>query len=274
VPSAAVNATDLHYEVDGAGRPCLVLHGGLGMDHTRYRRTLGPLSPPLQLVYLDHRGTGRSGRPPLDTLTMPQLADDAVGLADHLGLDRFLVFGHSYGGFVAQELAIRHPDRVDGVVLVSTTAGQLGTAESEDDTEAGPPLPPAFAAAMSTPPTSDDGYAAGMADLLPHYLHQADVDAVRTIEDETVWSASAMLRGFQVLSAWSAIDRLPQVRCPVLLVAGRHDVVTSFPQAHRIARHLPDAEVVVLEHSAHYPWFDEPDEFFAAVHGWLAARFG
>jgi proline iminopeptidase len=83
-----------------------------------------------------------------------------------------------------------------------------------------------------------------------------------------------MLRGFQVLSTWSSVDRLPQVRCPVLLVAGRHDVVTSFPQAHRIARHLPDADVIVLEHSAHYPWLDEPDAFFTAVKGWLTARVG
>jgi proline iminopeptidase len=274
VPTAAVNGTEIHYEVDGDGHPCLVLHGGLGHDHTLYRKTLGPLSPPLQLVYLDHRGNGRSGRPPLDTLTMAQLADDAVALADHLGIDRFLVLGHSYGGFIAQELAIRHPDRVDGVVLVTTTAGQLGTGESEDDTEPGPPMPPDFAAAMATPPTSDEEYAAGTARLLRHYLHQAEVDEVLALEHDTVWSAAAMMRGFQVLSTWSAIDRLPQVRCPVLLVAGRHDVVTSFPQASRIARHLPDAEVVVLEHSAHYPWLDEPDAFFAAVHGWLAARFG
>lgn len=126
VPSALVNGTELFHEVDGDGAPCLVLHGGLGVDHTMYQRTLGPLAPPMQLVYLDHRCNGRSGRPPLITLTMEQLADDAVGLADHLGLDRFHVLGHSYGGFVAQELAIRHPDRVAALLIVATTPGQLG----------------------------------------------------------------------------------------------------------------------------------------------------
>src|SRR5688500_6269677 len=134
MPRAPVNGTELFYEIVGDGTPCVVLHGGLGVDHTVYRRTLGPLSPPLQLTYLDQRCNGRSGRPPLATLTMEQLADDACRFADHLGLDRFHVLGHSYGGFVAQELAITHADRVAALLLVATTPGQLGTDESPEDT--------------------------------------------------------------------------------------------------------------------------------------------
>ena len=81
----------------------------MGLDHTYLRPALDPLADRLQLVYYDHRGNGRSGRPRMDTLTMEQLADDANALARRLGFDRLLVFGASYGGFVAQELAVRHP---------------------------------------------------------------------------------------------------------------------------------------------------------------------
>jgi proline iminopeptidase len=274
VALASVNGTELHHEVDGEGRPCLVLHGGLGVDHSLYRKTLGPLSPPLQLVFLDHRCNGRSGRPPIETLTMAQLADDAVALADHLGLDRFVVFGHSYGGFIAQELAIRHPDRVEALLLIDTTPGQLGAGESEDDTEPGAPAPAELLEIMSTPPTSDAAYAEAMDRMLPYYLHRRDVDEVRALIGDTVWSAAAMTRGFEVLASWSAIDRLASITCPVLLTAGRHDLFTSFPQAHRIARHLEDAEVVLFEHSGHFPWLDEPDAFFPAVKAWLAAHLG
>jgi proline iminopeptidase len=83
-----------------------------------------------------------------------------------------------------------------------------------------------------------------------------------------------MSRGFEVLASWSSIDRLPSITCPVLLTAGRHDVFTSFPQSHRIARHLPNAEVLLFEQSGHFPWLDEPDAFFPAVKGWLAAHVG
>jgi proline iminopeptidase len=269
-----VNGTDLHYEVDGEGRPCLVLHGGLGVDHTLYRRTLGPLSPPLQLIYLDHRCNGRSGRPPIETLTMEQLADDAVGLADHLGIDRFLVLGHSYGGFIAQELALRHVDRVEGLLLLDTTPGQLGTGESSDETEQGPPMPAEVVEILSTLPATDAEFENSWPQILPWYLHRRDATEVHALLDGTVFHVAAMARGFEVLASWSSVDRLSSITCPTLLVAGRHDLFTSFPQAHRIARRLPDADVVVFEHSGHFPWLDEPNEFFPAVRDWLSARFG
>lgn len=267
-----MNGTTLFHEVDGEGTPCLVLHGGLGVDHTLYRRTLGPLSPPLQLVYLDHRGNGRSGRPPIDTITIPQLADDAVALADRLGLDRFVVFGHSYGGFIAQELAMRHPDRTRALLLVCTTPGQLGARESEDESEQGPPPPPELVELMGELPSTDEDLATGMDELLRFYLHQGDLDEARALTEGTVYSAAAMLSGFEALASWSAVDRLGTIACPTLVVAGRHDLFTSFPQAHRIARRIPGAQVEVLEHSGHIPWLDEPDAFFAVVRDWLATH--
>ena len=270
MPSAPVNGTELFFEVDGDGPPCVVLHGGLGVDHTLYRRTLGPLAAARRLVHFDQRCNGRSGRPPLATLTMEQLADDAVSVADHLGLDRFCVFGHSYGGFVAQELAIRHPDRVAVLLLVATTPGQLGTGESPDDTEQGPPPPAEVLELMSAVPATDDDLAAAMARMLPHYLHRRDVDEVRSLMGDTVWSADAMVRGFEVLSSWSSVDRLGDVSCPTLVIAGRHDVFTSWPQAQRIGRRVPGATVEVLEHSGHFPWLDEPDVFFPLTLDWLA----
>ena len=138
VPTTDINETTIWYESVGAGPPCLVLHGGLGVDHTLYRATLTPLEHRLHLIYLDHRGNGRSGRPPLDTITIEQLADDAAALTRHLGHERVVVMGHSFGGFVAQELALRHPQAVSALVLVDTTPGQLGVTENPDDDQ-GPP---------------------------------------------------------------------------------------------------------------------------------------
>ena len=79
-----------------------------------------------------------------------------------------------------------------------------------------------------------------------------------------------MVRGFEVLSTWSSVDRLGGVSCPTLVIAGRHDVFTSWPQAHRIGRRVPGATVEVLEHSGHFPWLDEPEVFFPLVLDWLA----
>jgi pimeloyl-ACP methyl ester carboxylesterase len=78
-----------------------------------------------------------------------------------------------------------------------------------------------------------------------------------------------MRRGFEELARWSAVDRLHEVTSPVLLVAGRHDAFTAWPQSERIASRLNDADVVILERSGHFPWLEEPDSFFAAVEDWL-----
>ena len=266
--TASINGTTLHYETDGDGPSCLVLHGGLGLDHVVYRRTLAPLTDRLRLVFIDHRGNGRSGRPASDSITMEQLADDAVGVADHLGIERFTVLGHSYGGFIAQELALRHHARLDRLVLVTTTPGQLGATEEPDD-EQGPPMPSEALAILQTPPSTDEELAEGMVELLPFYLHSRSPAEVAPLLAGTIYSAAAMVRGFEILAGWSSVDRLATITCPTLLIAGRHDVFTSYPQSYRIARRMTDAEVVVLEESGHFPWIEQPAAFFGALAGWL-----
>jgi len=70
MPSAHANGAELFYLEVGKGVPCLVMHGGLGVDHTQFRDGLDPLGDVLRLVYYDHRSNGRSGRPPIETLTL------------------------------------------------------------------------------------------------------------------------------------------------------------------------------------------------------------
>src|SRR5215470_3983393 len=120
--TAHVNGTDLFHVEVGAGLPCLVMHGGLGVDHTQFRDALDPLGDVLRLVYYDHRGNGRSGRPPIETITLKQLADDADALRAHLGFERVAVLGHSYGGCIALRYVLDYPQRVSRLVLVGTTA--------------------------------------------------------------------------------------------------------------------------------------------------------
>jgi proline iminopeptidase len=257
----------LHFEVIGQGVPTLVLHGGLGVDHCAYR-SFDRLARGLELIYLDHRGNGRSARPETSTLTMESWADDALSVSRAVASAQpVIVIGHSYGGFVGQELAIRQPDAVRALVLVSTTPGQLGT--GEEPAPQGPPLPPEFAEMLSSLPESDDDLAAFMAALAPAYLHRADPEALRSLLRPTVFSASAMRRGFEVLAGWSSVDRLGSITAPTLVLAGRHDPFTAWPQADRIARCVPDADVVVFDESSHFPWLDEPDAFFTTLTHWL-----
>ena len=130
---AHLNGVDLFFEVDGYGlvprdgrlveKPMLaVLHGGPGWDHTALVPQLHPLAEHAQLLYVDHRGHGRSSRPPAEQCTPEAMADDLAALRQHLGIrpERFVVLGISFGGIVALAFAARHPRSLAHLVLSST----------------------------------------------------------------------------------------------------------------------------------------------------------
>jgi proline iminopeptidase len=272
---AEINGTTLSYEEFGHGPACLMLHGGMGTDHTTLRG-LEPLSDRLRLVTFDQRGTGRSGRPSLADLTIAQVADDAAALAGYLGHERVLVFGHSFGGFVAQELAVRRPELVAGLILAGTTAGQLGAAELPDDDQ-GPPPPRELTALLGkivAEANTDAAFAAMMGEIMPYYLHRFDPRDFAELTGDAVFDVATFHATLALMQSWSVADRLDQVRAPVLLVVGRHDPVSSPAQAHRIARRVPEAEVAVFENSGHFPWLDEPEAFHDVLRTWLDRQQG
>jgi proline iminopeptidase len=272
VPTAELNGTTIWYDTTGPAKatPIVAVHGGLGFDHLYMERSFSRLAGRFRMVFPDLRGNGQSGRPPRESITMAQLADDIAALLDHLGVDRAIVLGHSYGGFVAQEFALRHLDRLRALALIDTTPGQLGTGEREDDIEPGPPPPPEMIAAMSSFPTTDEDFEAGLPLLLPFYLHEHDAKDLEALHDGTVLCVDAMVRGFEILANWSSVDRLHTITAPTLVVARRHDLFTSFPQAGRIASRIAGAEQVIIEDAGHFPWVERPDTFFAVLDDWLA----
>src|SRR5262249_10557683 len=118
---AEVNGTRLYYETMGLGPPLLCLHGGPGMGDCRgYVRWLAPLADEFTLITYDHRGCGRSDEAPEEPYTHAQFAADADALRDRLGYERIALLGTSYGGFIAQEYALRYPDRLNHLILVDT----------------------------------------------------------------------------------------------------------------------------------------------------------
>ena len=268
--SAVVNETVLHYETLGDGPPCVVVPGWPGVDHTYLRRGLERLAGRLRLVFYDQRGHGRSARPAPEPLSLEQLADDAAALTAHLGAERTLALGHFHGASVALELALRHPWRVAGLVLVAASPGQLGSSESLADSLGAAPTPPDVEVLQRVPPASDAELQATMSALAPFFFHGTNDIEPAEVFAGAVFDARTAVQVMQPLHWWSAVDRLGDLRVPVLLITGRHDVFSPPSEAERIRRNVTDAELVVLEQCGHLPWVEEPDTFDAAVQAWLA----
>jgi pimeloyl-ACP methyl ester carboxylesterase len=128
-----VNGTWLYFDVEGAGlvpdgaamraKPTLILlHGGPGFDHATYKPAFSALADIAQVVYLDHRGNGRSDPSTPDRWNLAQWADDVRGVCDALEIARPIVYGASFGGMVALAYATRHPEHPAKLIAVSTEA--------------------------------------------------------------------------------------------------------------------------------------------------------
>ncbi len=154
------------------------------------------------------------------------------------------------------------------MALVATTPGQLGTGEDPEEGR-GAPLPDEAAELLAAAPVDDAALAEVLEQLMRWYLHRRDVAEVVPMFAGTVFSRDAMVRGFEMLSSWSSVDRLHHIRVETLVAVGAHDVFTSPPQARRIASRIGGSHLVELADSGHFPWIDEPDQFFSAYNDWL-----
>src|SRR5689334_2035865 len=137
-----VNGVRLYFDVEGAGlvpegesmraKPTLLLlHGGPGADHSLYKPAFSALADVAQVVYLDHRGNGRSDRGSEESWTLGQWADDVRAFCDALEIEKPIVFGASFGGMVAMAYATRFPDHPGALALLSTSAQGASHAQAK-----------------------------------------------------------------------------------------------------------------------------------------------
>ena len=249
----------------------LLLHGGPGFDHSGFKPAFSQLADLCQIVTYDHRGHGRSDPRPDSEWTLDTWADDVVRLCNALGIERPIVLGQSFGGFVAQRYLARHPGHPAKVILSSTSAAfnldrKLPIFEHLDG-----PAARALAEAFWRAPT-EANTEAYLREVLPLYnTRPAPNGDARTRARYHL----AILRHFIVheMQAMDLAPGLAAARCPVLVMAGAHDPVCPPADSADIAAALPPdrVELQVYPGSGHGAWRDEPEAAFAALRRFIAA---
>ncbi|HMA35915.1 MAG TPA: alpha/beta fold hydrolase [Chloroflexia bacterium] len=272
---ARIQERDVFYTIAGQGPPCLVLHGGPGLDHTYLRPWLDGLAGPVQLIYYDQLGQGRSTRPPdFSTVGNASWVAEIEALRAYLGYERMILFGHSYGGLLAQDYALRHGDRLAGLILCDTIPVldyvDLVIAHAQQH---GTPEQAAAVVSGLAQPTGDDAeFRRLWMTILPLFFHNYDPQIGSRMDAATRYSGGAFECGFRrELPAFNSLPRLGEIATPTLVLAGRHDWIMPPAQgAERIHAALPDARLVVFDRSGHFPFIEEPEAFTTTVHRWLA----
>ena len=251
MPDATIDGVKIHYSEAGEGEPLLLIMG-YGMPGDAWLGSL-PFLDGFRAIYYDNRGTGQSDKPG-GPYTIVQMAEDAAGLLDHLGIASAHVYGVSMGGMIAQELALRHPAKVRSLVLGCTMCG------GEQSTMCEPEILDELIAVISSMGRTEP--AAWVDRQLPLLFTGEWIAANPGIRDmllmiapmlpptppETAQHAMAGLWG------WSSYDRLPQIATPTLVIHGDRDVLIPVDNAHVLAARIPGARLHVVAGAGHgYP---------------------
>jgi proline iminopeptidase len=243
-----VDGARLVYSDSGAGLPLLCLHGGMGID-ARSLHAPGILdlaSHGIRLLIPDLRGHGESRAQSVAECSHAIWVTDARDLAVHLGLTRLAILGHSYGGFLALEYAVRWPEMLTHLVLVATSAGPVHV--------------------QSRPFGSNAELEEYFRERWPLFFNGEDKhwDLFNTL----TFSAPAYNAAFtRELPRYDVRDRVTDLEIPMLLVVGRRD--WYLPQMEWLAEHAKQATLCVLNDVGHFPFVEAPDHFVRAVASFL-----
>jgi 3-oxoadipate enol-lactonase len=225
----------LYYEVHGGGPPVLLISGTGANLKMRPSIVEDPALIEFQLLCYEHRGLGRSAPAP-ETSSMADYADDAARLLDYLRCERAHVLGTSFGGMVAQHFALRHPERLERLVLVCTSSGGGGGSSYPlhdllhlSEAERWLAVLPQF----DTRPEQVER----MKKFAPALLAQL-------VHPETDAGARTQLRARANHDTWQVLSRL---RSPTLVCAGRYDGVTPFANSLALVSRIRGARLAVFE---------------------------
>jgi pimeloyl-ACP methyl ester carboxylesterase len=255
---AHVNGIDIYYELHGSGSP-LVLIMGLRRNAEWWHLQIPELSKDFKVVAFDNRGAGRSDKPEME-YSIRLFADDTAALMDFLGIGQAHILGISMGGYIAQELAINYPEKVNRLIVGCTSCG--GTR------------------AVIMSPERMEKFTANKG-LTPEQILRKDMDLYfsdRFISEQPDWieefverslrfyqPPDAFFRQFNACLKHDTVDRLAKITAPTLIIAGDDDHLVPSQNSLTLKELIPHARLELFEGCRHCFFMEESDRFNATV---------
>jgi len=288
---ANVNGKTIFFDVIGEGLNSLtselkpkptfvVLHCASGFDHGYLRVSMDPLSLLGQVLYLDLPGSGRSPVPSISDISFESMADDVAALLDYLGLTKVYVLGHCAGGFVAQHFALRHHDRVKGLILVNTAPAytklhdqvapnpQLSERAPEDVVKLCLRVyaPGVISEETLTKTLVDDM----LKNVGPYFFAPQYMGLYDRVFSYTGMNVS-MLDHFvtEIYPAYDLRNDIENISAPTLIVAGSQDWLTPPSGARFTHSKIQGSVYREFEESAHLTFAEKPIAFFDTVRDFI-----
>jgi len=248
MPKAKVNGISINYRVQGKGEPLVLIMGYSG-DQTGWMFQTGAFKKYYRVITFDNRGVGKTDKP-TGAYSTKMMADDTVGLMDHLGIKKAHILGISMGGMIAQAVAIGYPQRIDRLVLGCTFAGRSGPSG----------LSPEYPKALGFDEnyTDDDARSMPILKLVDNLYSLAfnrllfRIMFVPIAKIQARFNGNTGLRGqLEAVLAHNTLDNLPAVKVPTLVICGTKDRVIKPGSSEVIAKLIPNAKLVQIDGGSH-----------------------
>lgn len=281
---AKIRGTEIYFDVAGMQlapvdndfeeRPVLfMLHGGPGGDHLRFKQHSLELQDVAQLVFIDHRGCGRSKKTKQKEYTLENNIEDIEALRKHLGLERISILGTSYGGMVAQGYAIRYPKNVEKLILVATAPSYKAMEEAKQYIiDHGTPKQIAICQHLWNGTFKSHKHLVEYFKTMDAiYSTKAKKKPKHTFaKSKTIWSHEAINEGFGgFLRTFNHIPKLKKIIASTLILAGQKDWICSAEQSKLIAKHVRNAKLKIFKNSGHSIAVDAHREYIKTIKKFL-----
>ena len=270
MPTANINGTEIYFEEHGSGTPLLCIMG-FATDSIGWAMQTPAFAEKHRTIVFDNRGVGRSAKP-AGPYAIPAMADETAALLDHLGIPSANVLGLSMGGMIAQELALRHPQKVDRLVLAATFPRP-----DDHQRQVQQNIMDSFGATMS-----DSGeISVDMSTVNPIMFFQQLLPLVFTPEFINTqlmqlmqMFSGALQHGFDLnaimaqaaaIRGHDTVERLGQITAPTLVLHGDSDRLIPVENGEVLARHIPGATLTKVANGSHGFNFEQPQTFNDAV---------
>ena len=268
----------LHYRIFGKGKPMLIINGGPGINSDGFTSIAQSLTQyDCQTIIYDQRGTGKSTLESLSskTITMDLMVEDIENLRTHLQIEKWTIFGHSFGGIMAAYYASKHPERIDKLILSSSGGinmeftSYVAKKQQANLTEVQRDSLAYYQRKQDHGDTSLEtrkGRAKYLAFAYVYDPSKATIIAERLLQFNAEINSLVIQDLFKIKYNCSKI--FSNFDKPVLVLQGKNDIITV-DTAKQTTKAFPNSKLVLLDHCAHYGWLDAPEVYFASIQSFL-----
>lgn len=248
MPRVKVDDIEIFYEMQGEGAHLVLIMGWTASSESWDPQLLEELSRSYTVIVFDNRGTGRSDKPDLE-YSIEMMTDDVAGLLEAINIQKAHVLGFSMGGMIAQELALRHPEKVSSLILCGTSCGGLNSVQMKQETRK------VVSTIIDPPPEMkmDEVMMLQMRILYtPRYIQENKEDIIKAWTSMKYPTPHYVYeRQLQAVTNFDTYDRLPDIRVPTLVLTGEEDVMIPPENSRILADRIPDAQLRTFKDAAH-----------------------